>query len=214
VAPITEIARRNAARCAEAQTRAHAAASLGTAQAENWARREAAGTTLEWRQFLAGGLTSVMGVYALIAGAADRRTTREDAENLDSVYWCLCALATMLDSLVDYEGDARAGKLPLGYLQYYRDRECLGRDLARTVYQAATRARTISHTAYHLITLVGIVAYYTSSPEASGEFARPLVEQLHSELRPLIGPTLAVMRIWRLAKRTRAWRHGKPNLWT
>jgi hypothetical protein len=53
------------------------------------------------------------------------------------------------------------------------------------------------------MTLVGVVAYYTSDPGARGELAAPIVERLQRQLTPLISPTLALMRGWRLAKRMR-----------
>jgi hypothetical protein len=53
------------------------------------------------------------------------------------------------------------------------------------------------------MTLVGVVAYYTSAPGAKSAFAAPIVARLQCELSPLISPTLALMRAWRLAKRVR-----------
>ena len=51
------------------------------------------------------------------------------------------------------------------------------------------------------MTLVGVVAYYASAPGARDEPAAPIVARLRAQLRPLISPTLALMRCWRLAKR-------------
>jgi hypothetical protein len=53
------------------------------------------------------------------------------------------------------------------------------------------------------MTLVGVVAYYASAPSAQSDFARPVTEQVRQHLRPVIGPTLAVMLAWRAAKRAR-----------
>ena len=53
------------------------------------------------------------------------------------------------------------------------------------------------------MTLVGVVAYYTSVPAASSAFARPLIAPVRAELAPLIMPTLTIMRGWRAAKRVR-----------
>jgi hypothetical protein len=202
-AAIGEAAQRSAARCAEAQVRAHAAARLGTGQAEAWAKREAAGTPFHWRELLAGAASSVIVLDALIAAAADERTTRREATQIAAVYLSICALATMLDSIVDYEGDARAGRLGVGYMRYYADRELLARELASSARHAASRAGSLKDGAHHVMTLVGVVAYYTSEPGANGSFARPLVRNLHGELQPLITPTLAILRVWRLLKRVR-----------
>jgi hypothetical protein len=55
--------------------------------------------------------------------------------------------------------------------------------------------------------LTGVVAFYTSAPGARGQLARPLVARLHRALAPLIAPTVAFMRAWRLARRVRG---GNP----
>jgi tetraprenyl-beta-curcumene synthase len=203
-AAIGEVAQRSAARCAEAQVRAHAAARLGTGQVEAWAEREAAGTALHWRELLAGAASSVIVLDALIAAAADERTTPLQAAQIEAVYLSICALATMLDSVVDYERDERAGCLGVGYMHYYGDRELLACELASSAHHAASRAGTLKDGAHHLMTLVGVVAYYTSEPGASGSFARPLVRDLHRELQPLLAPTLAILRVWRLVKWVRS----------
>ena len=197
---VREPMRRAAARSAEAQVRAHAAGTLGRGQVEHWARGEAAPLGLPWREYLAGAASSVVSVHALIAAAADPRTRPEEAEQIDRVYFSICALATMLDSLVDYEADHRAGILALGYMRYYPDAGSLAVELADTARRAAREASRTRHPGHHLMTLVGVVAYYTTEPGARGAFARPTVEAIHRELRPLIWPTLAVMRSWRRVK--------------
>jgi len=59
--------------------------------------------------------------------------------------------------------------------------------------------------------LIGVVAYYTSAPGARGELAAPIVKRLQAELQPLVSPTLALMRAWRLAKRMRAGNRRAPS---
>jgi tetraprenyl-beta-curcumene synthase len=207
-AVIAEVAQAGAARCAEAQVRNHAVSRLGTAQLERWATCEARSTALQWREFLAGAASSVLAVHALIAAAAERRTTPAEAVEIDAVYLSIGAL-TMLDSLIDYQRDLSTGQP--GYVQYYDDRELLAQRLARLAQDAASRARTLPNAAHHIMTLVGVVAYYTSAPAARSELTRPVTTLLRRELRPLITPTLAVMRAWRLAKRVRprGW-HSEP----
>jgi tetraprenyl-beta-curcumene synthase len=208
-AAIAATAQRAAARCAEAQVRDHATAQTGRRQLEDWARREAAGTALEPREFLAGAEASVLAVHALIAAASDERTTRADAEAIDAVYLSISALTTMLDSLIDYELDMRAGRP--GYIQRYDDHALLVRELVSVASAAATRACALPNGAHHVMVLVGTVAYYTSAPSARNEFARPVKRGIDRELRPLITPTLSVMRVWRAAKLVRARVRGAPD---
>lgn len=207
-APVIASALRNGARrVAEAQVRAHAVSQEGTAQLEAWAKREAEHTELQWREVLVGAASAVIGAHALIASAGDQRITRQQAAQIGDIYMSIGAMATMLDGLIDHDGDLGTGRPELGYLQYYPDHAALAQALTTTARRAATRAQTLPSGAYHAMTLVGIVAYYTSAPEAKGELIRPLAKQIQRELRPLIRPTLAFMRAWRLAKRMRSrWR--------
>jgi hypothetical protein len=191
-----------AARCAEAEVLTHAAALTGASEVEEWARKGAEGSNLEWREYLAGAASSVLAVHALIAIAGDERTTTEHARPIDDVYLALGVLSTMLDSVVDYEQDVADGTL--AYVEHYDDRALLGERLALVAQAAAERARDAPATAHHQMTLAGVAAYYTSAPSATSELAWPVTARLQRELRPLITPTLAVMRAWRLAKRVRA----------
>jgi tetraprenyl-beta-curcumene synthase len=198
---IEQPARRSASRCAQAQIRIHAEPRLGTAQLEAWAEHEAQGTGLQWRELAAGAASSVLAVHALIAAAADPRVTREAAGELETAYLSICVLITVLDSLVDHDADIRAGEP--GFLRLYEDHDPLANTLATVAARAMRQAGALRDSAHHVMTLAGVVAYYTSDPGASSELARPVAERLQAELAPLIYPTLAVLRAWRLAKRAR-----------
>jgi tetraprenyl-beta-curcumene synthase len=198
---ILPAAREAARRCAEAQIRAHAVPALGSTQLEQWARSEAHDTTLGWQELLAGAASSVLAVHALIAAAADERTTLGYSAEIDTTYMSICALSTMLDSLVDYQRDTQAGQA--GYLRYYRDHDHLAQDLARAARRAVEHSNTLPNGAHHVMTLVGVAAYYISAPTASSDLAQPVTRQVRRELEPLITPTLAVMRTWRAAKQAR-----------
>lgn len=201
-AAISLAAREAASRCAEAQIRAHAVPALGTTQLEQWARSEAQDIPLGWQEFLAGAASSVLAVHALIAAAADEHTTPGNAAEIDMTYLSICALSTMLDSLVDYQSDTQAGQV--GYLRYYDDQGLLARDLASAARRAVEHASALPNGAHHVMTLVGVAAYYISAPTAGNDFARPVTRQVRRELKPLITPTLAVMRSWRAAKQARS----------
>jgi len=209
---ITEIAQRIAARSGQAQTRMHAAAQLGRKQVEQWARGEAEGTDLQWREVLAGSASSVLAIHALIAAAADANTTSAQAEAIASAYLSTCVLLTLLDGLVDYERDqSQEGPDQPGYLSLYEDRQELSDVLAHGAHRAARQAWELPDGAHHVMTLTGVVAYYSSAPGARGELAAPIVKRLHRQLAPLISPTLWLMRSWRLAKRLRAGNRRAPR---
>ncbi|HEV2973478.1 MAG TPA: DUF2600 family protein [Solirubrobacteraceae bacterium] len=198
---IEDSARRSAARCAQAQIRIHAEPRRGGAQLREWAEREAKGTGLAWRELAAGAASSVLALHALIAAAADPRTTREQAAEIEGAYLSICVLITVLDSLIDYEEDMQAGEP--GFIRFYDDREPLAPTLAGIGRQAVAEAAGLRNGAHHVMTFAGVVAYYTSAPSARGEIAQPIAQRLQRELQPLIYPTLAVMHAWRAGKRAR-----------
>jgi tetraprenyl-beta-curcumene synthase len=209
-AAVAAVARESARRCIEAQVLGHAAIHEGTAELERWARREAADTALQWPEYLAGAAASVLAVHALIAAAADARTTRRDAAEIDAAYLSIGAL-TMFDSLIDHDVDTATGEL--GYARFYESPEAMASALLGVAEDATRKALRLRHAAHHVMTLVGVVAYYASAPTAANAFARPVTAHLCRELRPLIAPTLALMRTWRLAKQAhRAWSHRSPEL--
>lgn len=72
-AAISRVSAHAAKRCAEAQVHAHATAVLGDAQLEGWAITNAIGTGLQWREFLAGAVSSALALHALIATSGDVR---------------------------------------------------------------------------------------------------------------------------------------------
>jgi tetraprenyl-beta-curcumene synthase len=212
VLAITEVAQRIATLGGQAQTRMHAAAQLGTTQVEAWARAEADGTHLDWRELLAGAASSVLALHALIAAAADSRTTGAEAKKIASAYLSICVPLTLLDGLVDHDRDMRSAEADRpGYLSFYEDPEELAQSLTDAAQRAAAQTRVLPNGPHHAITLVGVVAYYTSAPGASGELAAPIAGRLQAELAPLISPTLALMRGWRLAKRMRARNRRAPR---
>jgi tetraprenyl-beta-curcumene synthase len=200
---IAQVARAAAVRCAQAQTLNHSVPTLGSAHAEEWATEEARGTGLGWQEYLAGASASVLGLHALIAAAADPATTYDDAVAIDAAYLAIGAL-TMLDSVVDYDDDLHDGRP--GYLQYYDSPEQMTGRLEWIAREARARAGSAPHGAHHVMTLVGVAAYYLSDPGVRTDFARPIAAGVRAELGPPITPTLWLMRSWRLAKRLRSLR--------
>jgi tetraprenyl-beta-curcumene synthase len=203
---IAEVAQEGAARCAQAQILNHQAPGSGIDEVQRWATVQASGTGLQWQEFLVGATASVLTIHALIAAAADVETTPEGARELDATYLSIGAL-TVLDSIIDYEHDLNSGHP--GFLQYYEDPGPLASRLADISRDTLARARGLPNATHHIMTLTGVVAYYTSAPTANTELARPLIAPVHRALQPLITPTLALMRAWRLAKRLKRWR--KPR---
>jgi tetraprenyl-beta-curcumene synthase len=199
---VIEVARAGARRAAEAQVRMHASAQLGVGQLRQWAQTQARGTRLRWRELAAGAASSVLAGHALIAAAADVSSTRAQAGRIADAYLSICVLVTLLDSLIDQQHDERAGEA--GYIGLYADRALLADALPEAARRAGAQARELPRGAHHVMILTGVVAYYSSAPDARGEPARAIVARVHDALVPPIAPTLVLMRAWRLARRLRA----------
>jgi tetraprenyl-beta-curcumene synthase len=199
---VADVARAAAARCAQAQTRLHAASTLGEEQLREWASAHGRASGLEWREYAGGCASSVLAVHALIAAAADPLTSGADALALDGAYLAIGGVITMLDSLVDHSADVARGEP--GFIRLFQTREELGQSLRALTREALARARRAPHGEHHAMTLAGAVAYYTTHPGAREAHAREVVAAVRGELSPTIRPTLAVMRGWRLAKQARA----------
>jgi tetraprenyl-beta-curcumene synthase len=198
---VSRLAAASAERAAQAQIRMHAVPRIGIGQLEDWARAQTPGTGLEWRELLAGSASSVLAIHALIAAGADPRTATAHADRIDRAYLPICALLTLLDSLVDESRDEAVGRP--GYASLYPDRELLSRTLAEMGSRAVDQARALPHGAHHVMILAGVAAYYVSSPEAREEPTSPTLAQVRSELAPLLTLPLAFMRAWRLLRRVR-----------
>jgi hypothetical protein len=200
---VANVAGTAATRCAETQTRAHAVQHHGAAQLERWAMDHATHAGLSWRELLASAASAVISIHALIAAAADPHTTPEQAVRIDAFHRSTCALATILDGIADHEQDERSGEDQLGYLRHYPDRDLLSIELANIARRATADASHVPHAGHHMMTLAGVVAYYTSSLGVGERSLKANVVPVQHELQPLIAPTLTFMRVWRLAKRIR-----------
>ncbi|MGC2375336.1 MAG: DUF2600 family protein, partial [Solirubrobacteraceae bacterium] len=153
-----------------------------------------------WREYLAGAACAVLTLHALIAAAADPRTTPAEAREIDAAYLFTGAMVTLLDGIVDQERDTETGAL--SYISLYEDPALLAQALARTARAASRRSGELRNGAHHLMTLAGAMAYWCSAPDARGELARPVLAELRRELQPLVLLPLLVMRAWRATRAT------------
>lgn len=194
-APVVRpLALRAAERCGEAQTRTHAVASLGRSQLARWAARHACEGFAWWE--CAAGATASLAVHALFAAAGGTSTTQADAERIDAAYQpAICALATLLDSLIDHDDDVPGSDHR--YVAYYATNSVAANRIASIAHEAATRARALPQGSSHRIIVVGIACFYLSAPGAAGAFARPAADQILETLGPIASPIIAVWRYLR-----------------
>ena len=116
---------RAAARCGEGQSHTHAAEhGRPRPRSRPGPRAQAAPPVYRWWEVAAGASSSVA-AHALIAAAADPRTSAAEAELIDAAYFpSIGALTVLLDDLVDRDEDAAAGAH--NYLAYYARRRGRG----------------------------------------------------------------------------------------
>jgi tetraprenyl-beta-curcumene synthase len=187
---------RAASRASEAQTRKHARSELGEEQLRSWARAGAAGTMLDWREYLAGACASVLTLHALIASPDG-----EQANEIDELYLRLGAVAALLDSAVDYERD-RAGE-PGGVAGYLQDEDELRRSVAELVASTSELAHSSRSRRRDAVVLAGVLGYYTTGPGARTAPAASIAAELRARHGEMLAPASALMSSWRRSQRPR-----------
>ncbi len=147
---------------------------------------------------LAAAAGSSLGVFALLAAAADPALTDRRAEAIDALYWpWLGVLHTLLDSLVDHAEDMATGQHNL--LCHYSSAEDMARRLERLALEADRRASAVG--AEHRLILAGVTGFYLSHPRAWVPFARDATERILASLDDLGRPATLVLRARRLIHR-------------
>jgi tetraprenyl-beta-curcumene synthase len=149
---VAPVAHRAATRCGEAQTRTHAVASLGPSQPASWSEERAPVGYERWEY--AARSTASLGVHALFAAAGDPDTTLADAERIDAAYHpAICALATLLDSVIDCDIDTPGNDHR--YVAYYATTAIAAARIASIAQEALLRAHSLRDGALHGIIVAG-----------------------------------------------------------
>lgn len=179
----------------------------GHDELERWARAQTPpGSGLRWWQTAAAGGSS-LAVHALIATAADAEASAIEVAAIEAAYapW-ICALHSLLDSLVDIEEDRRAGQRNL--LGYHDSPEQVAFALKVLALQAAATAHGLPDAPAHEAILAAMVAYYLSSPALATPAARSAGANVAGAVGPLVSPALSLFRARRLAARVRYGGYG------
>jgi tetraprenyl-beta-curcumene synthase len=187
---------RAASRAGEAQTRKHARGELGEEQLCAWARAGAAGTMLDWREYLAGACASVLALHALIASFG---IDGEQASELDALYLRIGAVAALLDSAADYEQDQAVERR--GNVGFLEGEEELRRSVVELVADTSALARRSPSRRRDGAVLAGVLGYYTTGPGARTALARSIAAQLRARHGELLAPAAALMLRWRRSQR-------------
>jgi tetraprenyl-beta-curcumene synthase len=191
-ASVLPVARRAATRCAEGQSHTHAAMQEEDAPLALWALRQDRAAGYLWWEVAAGAISSV-GVYALLAAAAQPRETSADAARIDAAYFpATCALSALLDSLVDREQDLVAASLS-SFGHYPSGADACAR-LGLIASRAEAAARELRHGRRHMAIIAGIAGYYASAAGARDAEGAPVTAAIAARLGPTVPLILATMR--------------------
>jgi len=191
-AEVQPLLERAVGRCGEGQHHTHAAEHGNRAALETWARAQDAPPVYRWWEVAAGASSSVA-AHALIAAAADRRTTIAEAESIDAAYFPpVGALTVFLDDLIDREDDLAAGAHD--YLAYYSGSEEAAARLELIAHLGAAALARLRHGRRHAAILAGVLGFYLSAAAAESAYARPIRERLLRAAGPAVRPIVAVTR--------------------
>lgn len=198
---VRDAARREAGRN-EVQGLNHAPSGVREEGLRRWAgqaQHDPATGDASWFELAAAGSSS-LAVLALLAAAADPRTTDAGAEQVRRAYFpWVEALSTLLDSVADRERDAHTGEL--NFVSQYASQEVAVARLREIAARALAGARSLPRGERHAVLVVGMIAMHLSEASAwapQGEpVARAVLRTAHTAATPLL---LALLRVWRRAR--------------
>lgn len=181
-----------ARRCGAGQSCTHAAIHGGVGRLEAWATALPCGTGYRWWEVAAGASSSVA-MHALVASAADPRTTQAEAARVDATYFPgIGSLTVLLDNLADRSADLEDGAH--NYLGYYDSAEDAGRRLAAISVQAARSARRARRCRRHTAILAGVLGFYLSAAGTRTAYGRVIRARLLAAGVPGVRLVMATMR--------------------
>jgi tetraprenyl-beta-curcumene synthase len=199
-APVVHLAADAAAhRCGQALAHSHTAGQSGELeQLKQWTAQQPDTEGYEWWEIAAGGNSSIA-ILALLGAAADPDTTSSDTAQIQGAYWPhLCAMSTLLDSLIDYERDAQSGDF--SFVSHYPDHDAARRGLVRATERCLHATRSTRRSHIHMMIVCGVAAYYATGSE-HGSLAQRIAPHVVDALRPTITPIVAALRAQRRLKR-------------
>lgn len=170
---------------------------------ERWAgERTPAGSGLSWWETAAAAGSS-LGLFALIAMAAQPRASAEEALAVEGAYFpWVGALHSLLDSLIDLPEDRASGQPAL--VEHYGSPAATVAGLERLAEESRRRAAALPHRDRHVLVLAAMASSYLADPRAQAPHARPARRAV---LRALGGPATAAMAVMRV--RRMAWDVGQ-----
>jgi tetraprenyl-beta-curcumene synthase len=172
----------------------------GHDELERWARSQTPDASgLHWFQTAAAGGSS-LAIHALIATAAIPDVTPVQVAGLQDAYFpWICALHSLLDSLIDVQEDELAGQRNL--LSYHGSPRQAAFAMKMLAKRASGAAGRLPDAPRHQVILAAMTAYYLSSPEAATPDARTSAAAVADALGPLLPAALVLFKARRAVAR-------------
>jgi tetraprenyl-beta-curcumene synthase len=144
-----------------------------------------------------------LAIYALLTLAAEERcSTNRVADTYSAYFPWAGALATMLDGFVDQFDDARDGDH--SYVAYYQSSNEATSRIGRLVRRCLSETHRLADGERHTLVTAAMVAMYLSRDSARTPPLSAASQQLAQAGGSLTLVLLPVLRLWRVANKTRA----------
>src|SRR4029077_7879481 len=160
---------------------------------DRWAQRQAhAYPDLRWWETGAAA-ASTLGVFALIAAAANPALKSADASAIEQTYFPWTgALTSLLDSLADREEDAATGMR--GLIDYYTSPKEAAERLGTIAIEAMHRAWTLPDGRSHALIVAAIPSFYLCELSmSSSQHVRLAAPVVRDAMGPLARPTMLIL---------------------
>jgi tetraprenyl-beta-curcumene synthase len=146
---------------------------------------------------LTAAASSSLGMYALLALAADPQCSEQDITRIEAAYmpW-ICAAGTMLDSYVDHATDIQDDAH--SYFTYYSDRDTGTQRIGELISQAGQEACSLRDGHKHATIVAGMIAMYLSEDSARTPELQTTTQSLIVAGGSLTRLLLPILRAWRL----------------
>jgi tetraprenyl-beta-curcumene synthase len=185
---------RFAARAREAQSLNHAGDGDGRRALAAWAAAHGVQDARWWE--VAAAASDPLGIFALVAAAADSRTGAREIETIERAYFpWIGALVWLMESLVDRCDDARSGNH--SYVAHYRSPQEAAARFAVIARRAGAMAGALPDGPSHGVLLAGVASLYLSTPEATTADASAATCAIRDALGWPVGALAVVLRVRR-----------------
>lgn len=173
----------------------------GHRRLKEWALAQTRSETgLRWWETAAAAGSS-LGLFALIAAAAQPSLLPREACAIEQAYWpWIGALHSLLDSVVDEAEDTAVEQRSL--LDYYENPEETAARLGLLADAAADVASTLPNAHEHALLLAAMAGSYLASSQASSATAMLVSKRVTETLGPMTKASIALLRVRDAAEQT------------